>query len=230
VAKGAILVRFDTGPLGEQRRSLASALESSRSLAAIPRAAGAMVVDTHPDVLAAEDRYTAALAAWEQAPGNGRAALDRAAAERVDVRRRIARSLGRSSAGIGETVATLEARLRDLDRALADREVKAPIDGVVEILDLHPGDRIAPGGPAAVLTLPGEYICEFRGEASVGGVLLGVLPSGGKVEATVEGSVKRVVPVALREDRRIAEESIVRARFRLDTPLAPGSMVRLELP
>jgi multidrug resistance efflux pump len=230
VAKGAILVRFDAGALGEQRRSLESALESARTIAAIPRAAGAVAVDAHPDVLAAEERYTAALAAWEQSPGNGRAALDRATAERVEARRRVARGMGRSAAGIGETVATLEARLRDLEGALADREVRAPVDGVVEILDLRPGDRIAPGGPVAALTIPGEYVCEFRGEAGNGVVLRGALPNGSPLEAKVEGVVKRAVPVALREDRRVAEETFVRARFHSDGVLVPGSTVRLELP
>ena len=230
VAKGAVLVRFDAGPLAEQRRSLASALESARTMAAIPRAAGAIVVDAHPDVLAAEERYTTALAAWEQAPGSGRAALERAAVERVEARRRVARSIGKSAAGVAETVTTLEARLRDLDGALADREVRAPAGGVVEILDLHPGDRIAPGGPAAVLTLPGEYVCEFHEEAKAGAVLRGAFADGSRFEATVEGILKRTVPVALREDRRVAEESVVRARFRSEARLAPGSTVRLELP
>jgi multidrug resistance efflux pump len=234
VAKEQLLIRFEAGALVEQRRALLTALESARAMAAIPKAAGAVVVEAHPDVLAAEEHYTWALAAFEQDRASGRAEFDRATAARTESRRRVASLLSRSAEGVASTVAMLEARLHDVDGALASHEVRAPVDGIVEILDLRPGDRIAPGGPAAVLALPGEYVCEFvvdgASKLQPGAAIRGTAENGAAIEARVERVAGRPVPAALREDRRVAEETVVRARFSSTAPLPTGAIVRLELP
>jgi multidrug resistance efflux pump len=234
VAQGQLLLRFEAGALGEQRRALVAALESAKAMAAIPKAAGAIVVEAHPEVLAAEENYTRALAAFEQDRAAGRGAFERATADRMATRRRVARLLSKSSEGVVSTVATLEARLHDLDAAMASHEVRAPADGIIEILDLRPGDRIAPGGPAAVLAIPGEYVCEFvahdASRLGAGVTLHGSTDNGAPIEARIVRIAGRPVPAALREDRRVAEETVVRARFSSAIPLPAGVTVRLELP
>jgi multidrug resistance efflux pump len=234
VSKGRPLLRFESGTLVDQRRALVAALESTKGVASIPRAANDLAVDAHPEVLAAEEEYVRALAWFEQSRADGREGLERAARARTETRRRIGRLLMKSTAGLSSTAAMLEARLRDIDRALEDREVRAPADGTVEMLDLRAGDRVAPGGPGALLTVPGEYVCEFTvgsvGSIAPGVVLRGSIDGGLRVEARVERVDTRRVPVALREDRRIADEIVVRARFSTEAQIPAGSPMRVELP
>jgi hypothetical protein len=138
--------------------------------------------------------------------------------------------LSKSAAGMSSTVATLEARLRDLDRAMKERVAAAPADGIVEMLELRPGDRVPPGGPVAVLIVPGEYVCEFVVKGLAPGVAVTVLAGGLRIAARVDRVEARRLPVVLREDRREEEEVVARARFSSETPIAPGSAVRVELP
>ncbi len=234
VRKEQPLVRFEAAALLGRRAEVAAALESAKGLSTIPRPAIALAVDAHPDVLAAEEEYTRALSAFEQAPAEQRAALARAAAARTEARQRIGRSLAKSTADLSNTTATLEDLLRELDRAIAEREVRAPADGIVDLLDLHPGDRIVPGAPAATVVIPGEYACEFTLPSAAGlrpGTALRAVAAGrAPVVARVERVSTRAIPSALRENRAAAEETVVRARFSLAAPLAPGAPVRLELP
>ena len=232
VEAGQILARFDAATLMERRGALAASLDSAGRLSKLPRAAAAVAVESHPDVIAVEDEYVRAAAAFEQGKAS-RAELERAAAARMETRHRVAAAFGRSTASVSSTIATLESMLRELDRLIAEREVRAPAAGMVAILDLHPGDRVLPGGPVALLRVPGQYTCEFVPPGGVdvepGSTLRG-RAGNVRVAAQVDKIVKRPVPSALREDRSIAEETIVRVRFSSAAPLAAGSVIRLELP
>jgi multidrug efflux pump subunit AcrA (membrane-fusion protein) len=233
VVKGQPLVRFDAAALIERRAAVAAVLESARALSKIPRAATMLAVDAHPEVIAVEEEYARVVGAFEQGLAT-RAELGRAAAVRTGTRRRIGASLARSTTGIGDTAETLKSLLLEIDRAIADREARAPLDGVVEILDLQRGDRVVPGGPAALLRLPREFICEFTVPAGTflkaGSTVRAVQGSGVPIEAQVERVWSRSVPSALREDRAPAEETVAQARFSSKAPLIPGSAIRVELP
>ena len=233
VVKGQTLVRFDAAALIERRAAVATALESARTLSKIPRAAAMLAVDAHPAVIAAEEEYARVVGAFEHGLAS-RAELDQAAATRTATRRRIGASLSRSTSGIANTTGTLDSLLGEIDRAIADREVRAPRDGIVQILDLRPGDRVVPGGPAALLQVPGEYTCEFPLPAgaglSAGSAVRAVESPNIRIEARVERVWLRPVPSALREDRSAAEETVAQARFSSKAPLVPGSAIRVELP
>jgi multidrug resistance efflux pump len=230
VVKDQPLVRFDTAALLERRAAVASAIESARTLSTIPRAAANLAVDVHPEVIAAEETYARVVAAFEQGRAT-RPQLDGAAAGRIEARKRVSASLSRSASGIGATLDSLRRLLSEIDRAIADREVRAPAAGIVEVLDLKPGDRIVPGAPAALVRIPGEYTCEFLVPA--GSVLQpgATVFLNGHIEARVERVWSRPVPSALREDRSIAEETVAQVgRAILPAAGIPAGRIRVQLP
>src|SRR5690606_3896713 len=48
-------------------------------------------------------------------------------------------------------VASAEATVQAIDRQLAELRIVAPVDGIVEAIQLQPGDLVAPGAPALSL-------------------------------------------------------------------------------
>jgi multidrug resistance efflux pump len=74
---------------------------------------------------------------------------DKAAVATVDVR---AQELDQLKVGTRkEEIAEAQAALSALDRQLAELTVKAPVDGVVEAVDLQPGDLVAANAPVLSL-------------------------------------------------------------------------------
>lgn len=86
---------------------------------------------------------------------------------------------------IAQAKARLEeakARLTALNVDLAESSVEAPIDCVVEVLDVRPGDIIAPGAPVATLIDPADlWVRVFIPEPR-----LGLVHVGQDVTATVD--------------------------------------------
>lgn len=251
VAKGTLLLRLETAPLAAQRRDLASALrvtratlQSSKELSVLPAALRSAVIEVHPDVTAAEDLYVRAVAGLDRARSSPSALSaaesewNRASAERTQVRERLSRSLSNAGAAadLAAMIPLLEGRIRDIDQALASSEVRAPADSVIDILDLHAGERLLPGAPAAVLLLPGEYFCEFpvpvadSAPLRVGQESDGTLGAGRQaIRWRIESLGLRTIPVGLRENRQVAQETHVRARFAAGEAVR-GSLAVLELP
>ena len=246
VAKGELLLRLETAPLAAQRRDLSSALrvtratlQSSKELSVLPAALRSAVIEVHPEVTAAEDRYVRAVAALDRArSSSAEAEWNQAAAERTRVRERLSRSLSTAGAAsdLAGMIPLLEGRIRDIDQSLADSDIRATADGVIDILDLRAGDRLLPGGAAAVLLLPGEYYCEFPVPVADSAALRIGMESGGAIgpgkEAIrwrIERLGLRTVPVGLRENRQVAQETLVRARFSAGE-VVRGSLAVLELP
>jgi multidrug efflux pump subunit AcrA (membrane-fusion protein) len=248
VAKGQVLIRLESSALVEQRKNLVAAiritrtaLESSKEMSAFPPALRSSVVEVHPEVSAAEDRYIRALAALDHAVGAAersaaQAEWDQASAKRTEVRVRIGRSLasGEAFQDLSSMVPQLETRLRELDQILADSEVRAPETSVIDLLDLHAGDRLLPGNPSVVFALPGEYFCEFPIAVKDASALAIGLKSQGTFgpetfQWQVETLTLRTVPFAMREDRQVSQETMVRARIFL-AKAVPGAMVTLDLP
>lgn len=251
VVKGSLLLRLETATLAAQRRNLESALrvtratlQTSRELSVLPAGLRSAVVEVHPEVTAAEDRYVRALAALDRLrtesgdPTAAQTEWRQAAAERTTVRERLSRSLSNAGAAadLAAMIPLLEGRIRDLDQALADGEVRAPADGVIDILDLRAGDRLLPGSPAAVLLLPDEYFCEFSvpvadaAHLATGMESTGSLgPGGDAIRWRVASLTQRTIPVGLRENRQVAQEALVRARFAA-RGVARGTLAILKLP
>ncbi len=246
VAKGSLLLRLETGPLGAQRRNLASALrvtraalQSSKELSVLPAGLRSAVIEVHPDVMAAEDRYVRAVAGLDRArSSSAEAEWNQAAAERTLVRERLSRSLSATGAAgdLAAMIPLLEGRIRDIDQSLADSDVRATTDGVIDILDLRAGDRLLPGGAAAVLVLAGDYFCEFpvpvadSGELRVGLESSGTIGPGREaIRWRIERLGLRTIPVGFRENRQVAQETQVRARFSAGETVR-GSLAVLELP
>ena len=93
-----------------------------------------------------------------------------------------------------------------------------------------------PGGAAAILLLAGEYFCEFPVPVADSGALRAGLESGGTIgpgrEAIrwrVDRLGLRTIPVGLRENRQVAQEMLVRARFSAGEGVR-GLMAVLDLP
>jgi multidrug resistance efflux pump len=246
VAKGSLLLRMETGPLSEQRLHLSSALrvtraalQSSKELSVLPAGLRSAVIEVHPDVTAAEDRYVRAVAALDRAnSSSAQAEWNLASAERTAVRERLSRSLSAAGAtnDLAAMIPLLEGRIRDIDQILAESDVRATADGVIDILDLHAGDRLLPGNPAAVLVLPGEYFCEFPVPVADSAALRIGMESGGtigpgreSIRWRIERLGLRTIPVGFRENRQVAQETQVRARFSAGDAVR-GSLAVLELP
>ncbi len=248
VEQGQVLVRLESAQASEQLRQLdkaigtvQSAIESRRLTTGVPDSLRGVVLESHPDIVDAEKEYGSALAAFEESSGGGREAarraLERAARRRVDSRREVSRAL--AGAGSGEELATLLGRLRksrdEAERLVVEADVRAPERAVVDIIDLHPGDRIRAGHPVGLLVLPGEYSCEFSPtEAEVpklrkGMVLPGRLADGRPVEGRIESVEARTAPFVLRDDRQASQVHVVRARVRPAERLRPGTTVRFQL-
>jgi hypothetical protein len=84
------------------------------------------------------------------------------------------------------------------------------------------------------LALPGEYFCEFPIAVKDASALAIGLKSQGTFgpetfQWQVETLTLRTVPFAMREDRQVAQETMVRARIFL-AKAVPGAMVTLDLP
>ena len=250
VGKGQLLVRFDARELEARREQLAmvlraaeSAIESNRVTAGISAQVRRQLLESHPGVMDAEAEYAAALREFESADTSNRAGakvrLDSAAAGRVEVRRTVGRAM--ASGGTSERFPSLLPRLRaniaEFDNLLRDAEVRAPADAEVDLLDVTPGQRIPPGHPVALLTLPQEYACEFAVPAraalrlKLGMASIGMLePAHQRIEWRAESITRRTIPAAFREDRRVFEESVVRARVSWPQRLAAGTIASFELP
>jgi multidrug resistance efflux pump len=124
----------------------------------VPLATWAQLARTDPAKIAAEREYVNALDEWQRAPS---------AAAQSRLSRAIA---GRKSAYEGQVVyqgSTLTA-LREAGQADADLvrwlagqrgrlEVRAPVDGVVELMDLSAGDSLAPMSPVALIDPDGRF-------------------------------------------------------------------------
>lgn len=248
VVQGATLVRFDTVTLSTQRdhlaaalRSTRSALESANKLSALPAALRATVIEVHPEVTAAEEKYVRAVAALDRDPNSQSAKSNwqQAATERTQVRERLGQSLANpaSAEGLKAMIPLLESRLQDLNQALAISEIRAPANGQIDILDLHPGDRLPPGAPAAVLLLPNEYFCQFplpltQSEHLKPGMAATaeIGPQRHQVRWHLESLELRTIPVGLRDNRHISQERLVRARFTSPLPNLRGATAVFQLP
>jgi multidrug resistance efflux pump len=83
-----------------------------------------------------------------------------------------------------------EARLSVLERQLAETEVRSPADGIIQTMDLRPGDIIPPNQAVALLLEPDElWVRVFVPETELGRVKVGQ-----KVDVHIDTFADRAFP------------------------------------
>jgi multidrug resistance efflux pump len=250
VRKGEVLVRFDTSQLtirlqrsSAALRVLKRAFDGMEIMQRIPDSLRGYMVESHAGVVSADASYAKALAEFEAAPDAEREAAKSRLALAAEARMRVRSKTGamfeslRFKEEIPNVAEDLRRSIAQIEEAVKDGTVTSPADAVVDILDVKPGDRILPGRPVALLLLRGEYFADLVLPAEQfarlqpGMVSKGILKEESRsFEWRVESLSKRNVPVAFREDRRVGEEFLIRARVRSSKALRPGSSAMFELP
>jgi multidrug resistance efflux pump len=250
VRKGQPLVRLDAASLRARCDQLKKALRlleteeaAGQAFARLPDGLRSIALESHPDVVRAENDYVRALESYQRASPQDRDAakvrLDRAARERTQARLRIAWILGHASdpSQVQAVAAILRQNLSNLEGLLAGAELRAPCDGAVDILRVKPGDRLLPASPVAMLIVHGEYSSDFAPpDADIARLQPGMrlkgklLGSGTRFAWRVDSITKREIPAPFRENRDVAEQMIVHARVSCLQPFAPGARAEFELP
>jgi HlyD family secretion protein len=171
VGAGEVIVRLDDPDLRAYLNDIERAEQFRRTgdrrfntMARINPEARATLLQMHPDRQRAESDYVAALEAYDRAAPAGKAAakdrLDHAANQRT----RVARELS-DIFSLRETaenaVSTLQKRVDALRSRMDALNVKAPVAGSIDLLELHPGDRVLPGRPVALLGEQGQLYADL---------------------------------------------------------------------
>ena len=249
VKVGQILVRLNAQELQQRLREIQLAelsvdaqLAGRGVLDRVPERLKRYIYQTHPDVVSAEEGYVRALDAWEKTSGSRRAEeeakLTAAAGQRTLARRRLDQVLS-TSAGNGEmqlVIRNLRKNRAELEQLLRDREVRADVNGFVDILDLKPGDKMFPRSPLATIRVDGEYAADVilpnRDASRVqrGQIIPGHVVNGPAVQATVELVSQLKIAAAFREQRDVEEDTVVHLRFHSDRSLRAGSPAQFYLP
>jgi multidrug efflux pump subunit AcrA (membrane-fusion protein) len=246
VEAGQVLVRFEAKDLEIRLRQLRQAAQAADAavkggdaMAQIPNQVRQYLYEMHPDTVKAEREYVDALAAAEQTADAGRERLRRAAEERMLVRRRLGKLFaGSANAGDSREYASEIARnIADVEKLLRESEVRAPSRAVVDLLEAHPGDRLQPGQPVAVLVSIGEYSVEFavteieRQRLHERMVLSGRLEADSRrIEGRIDSLSTRKLPVIARDNLQKAEEPLVRVRIVSAAPMRAGAKAEFEIP
>lgn len=220
VQQGQLLLRLDSSELDSHLARVHSALrilpdrlvDAATSLfERLPPQTVARLIQTDPERIAAEQEYFQALVESERNPSKAcQARLKRAGEQRKRAYRRAGElrpsrlSALRNLQGEGlETLHWLEAQRERF-------EVRAPAGGVIEMLNLQPGDVVPPLSRLALVDVQGRFVVEARvperreKDAVPGRRIEIVLPAGGRVPGVVDSF----------EDRRI------RARV-VNPPIVP---------
>jgi multidrug resistance efflux pump len=161
VRKDEVIVRLDDPELRAYLRDLERTEQLRvtgdrrwKAAARTPAEARAMFLQMHPDRQRAESDYVAALGNYDRAAPEERAAakarLDRASDERTRVARELSDAFPRAGT-VAPAFADLRKRVDMLRSRVDDLNVKAPLTGSIDLLQLRPGDRVLPGRPVALL-------------------------------------------------------------------------------
>ena len=170
VRAGQELARFEAGELKERvaqlRASLArfprSRLSAATSLIErVPASTWANLSQTDPARMAAEAEYINALRESEQHPSpESRARLRKARVRRLEVYRHTVEpnhaeveAFRKLTDGTRETASWLDAQMERF-------RVRAPVDGIVEMLDVAPGDVLPPRSGVALIDVPNRFVVE----------------------------------------------------------------------
>jgi HlyD family secretion protein len=237
VQRGQLLARMEAEELESRRRDLKRVLDAIESNAGFatalnrlpPRAREAMVA-AHPDVVAAEARYVEAL---EKSPKD----LEAAARERIEARRRALRNLKSfSSSDASRTTLAIRETLAQTEQMIAETELRAPEDAVVDLCVAKPGDRAMPNAPIVALLSRAKYVAEItlpprRADALKSGTdVRATLSTGLSLDARIESITEREIPVPFRDRREVSRETLLRLELRPPFVIPPGAVATFELP
>jgi multidrug efflux pump subunit AcrA (membrane-fusion protein) len=161
VTAGQMLIRLRETEFDERMRRVQSILErnppdtvatAGTLMGRISPKVWRQLTATDPQLLAAEQDYVdaAKFAEQDHSPA-AEATLKRASARRLAMQRRIAQIRPGAMESFGDLYLRTAEDLNWLSRQRAAAEVRAPFAGTIEIMDLHPGDVLAPLARVALL-------------------------------------------------------------------------------
>ena len=220
VKKGQVLVQMDDAELRAKYASMQSAMQSSQASARALASVRGLLIRIHPDIQTADRDYVAALEQFDSsAPPDRRAAqarLDAAARNRVNVRSRISQQLQGPSASL-----LREARetLSRMDALLGETAIRAPADGIIEIMQIKAADVLPPFSSVAALATGEAWVEIQTAEALVPGALL---------KARLDGSAQ-VLDCRVESARRNRSAQAFTVRVLLPKGL-PGTSATFSLP
>lgn len=191
---GDVLVRFEAEELDARLKrvhdvvALAPAgviATTSSFIERVPPSTWASLLQTDPVRLDAEREYVDALAATEREGTPAAVArLNRAKTLRVSAIRRADELRPQALTQLEKVRAEAESAMSWLGEQRERLDVKSPVSGIVEVLDLKVGDSVLPGAAVALLALPGKWVVTSRGEYPSGSAVEESLANGVRIRAT----------------------------------------------
>lgn len=181
VHKGQVLARLDTSKLRDQVVKSEAALESARASVALNRAA----------TKEARGNLERMQEAWRLSGGqvpskadlsNAETALDKAIANDAAAR-----------ASVGQAAATLRSDRTSLEKAL----IRSPIDGVVLLRKVEPGQTVAASLQAPVLFTLAQSLTQMELQVDIDEADVGQVRDGQAAEFTVDAYADRTYPARI---------------------------------
>jgi len=193
VEAGQLLLRMEPSDFDRKLHRSLQALDSaptahasSSLLERVPLATWAQLARTDPARLAAEQEYVTALEDLQRSPSAAaRARVSRATARRRAVYESQAVYQPSTLSALREAERASADLIRWLERQRGRIDVRAPVGGVIELLDLSAGDAIAPMSPVALI----ESLGRFTVQAQVGEGRRAPRP-GSRVDVLIEGNCR----------------------------------------
>jgi multidrug resistance efflux pump len=190
---GDVLVRFEADELDARMKRVQEVVAlaplgviatTASFVERVPPSMWASLLQTDPVRLDAEREYVEALAAVERdGTPAARARLNRAQILRVSAIRRVDELRPQALTHLEKVRAEAESTMSWLSDERQRLDVKSPVSGVVELLDLKVGDRVMPGTGVALLALPGKWVVTSSGQYPPGSAVEVSLPNGDRIRA-----------------------------------------------
>jgi len=247
---GQLLLRLEAKELEDRLKGLRKAAQAAESglrganaMAQLPNQVRQLMYDLHPETGRADREYAEALTSFDKAQGAAREAsgvrLRKAEVERMRVRRDLGQLFAREANPENARAyhAEIARAIQGVEKLIEETVTRAPDEALVDIMDIHAGDKIQPGQPVAVLISTKNYLVDVGVTAGEwkrlhpGLALKGRLEgSGAAIEGWIESTFLRRIPVIARDNLRVAEGPVVRVRIVSAEPLRGGATVAFELP
>lgn len=194
VKAGQVLVRFDARELDQRLSQAEAALRQAPAeviattasfVERVPPATWASLLQSDPARLVAEQEYVAALAAFEgERTASARVRLRRAEAQRVSAYQRADELRPQTLSKLENMRAEAQKTIRWLATQRDRLEVRSPVNGTVELLELAPGDTVLPGAAVALIDLPHRWVVTAPGRHASGTPVDLQLPGGTRLRAS----------------------------------------------
>ena len=193
VEAGQVLVSFEAEELDARVKQARAVLAlappgviatTASFVERVPPSIWASLLQTDPVRVEAEREYAEALAAAERdGTAAARAQLKRAESSRVAAFQRIDDLRTQTLVSLEKVRAEAERTMLWLSSQRERLEVRSPVSGIIELLDLTAGDDVMPGGAVALVAVPGKWVVTSSGQYPVGSPVEVVLPDGAHIRA-----------------------------------------------